>query len=405
MTTKIAYLSVPYVGGTYTRFVSLRPRLTEFGFDFRCIHCDLKGSDPLRVEPVAEGIERWLLPADLPTAARMAIDRLTAESYALVLALPLGKIIHMGLMPYLPNETASILVVPSMTRTSYEYAEYLSRYCDGVIAVSDRVKSDLVGRFRVEDRDVTVVFNGVDIERFTPGEDSDRSSNVLRVLYCGRLEDSSKGVLWLPDIIAETIRQKGDCRLDVLGSGGDRDRLIAKVQRRGLQDRIRVLDPVPHEACAALMRSYDCLCMPSRIEACGYSLLEAMASGCVPVASDIRGSVGTIVEDGVSGFLAPPGDVSTFAQRLALLHGDRARLAVMRRAAVERVRSKYTVDGMAEAYAAVFRAALARTTHRTRIPIESFAVPRIFKRRWRSRLPKPVKKFVRKWMTQRGGVA
>ncbi len=405
MTTKVAYLSVPFVGGTYTRFVILRPLLARYGFDFQCIHCDPSGAQGLHVEEVAPGMERWVLPADVRAAVPLAVERLQAEEYKLVVALPLGNLIHMLLALHLPDNRASLLLVPSMTRTTYEFTQFMAPYADGVIAVSERVRNDLVSRFGIPGSKVHAIFNGVDTSVFKPGHATTPSGNErLRILYCGRLADLSKGVLWIPDIARETLKRKVPCRFDVVGSGSDLDRLRAKIRRENLEEAVQVRGPVPREQCPSLMQQYDCLCLPSRVDACPNTLLEAMASGCVPVASHISGSVGAIIEDGISGHLVPIGDVREFARRFEMLHGNRRQLALMRQAALDRVNSKFTVEAMAASYANVFRTAIKRPDHAERRPCTRVAVPHVFRRRLRSRLPLRVKQFMRKWMARRGDI-
>ena len=62
-----------------------------------------------------------------------------------------------------------------------------------------------------------------------------------------------------------------------------------------------------------------------------------------------------LVRDGANGFLAPVGDVGRFAERIALLARDPARLACMSASAIASVESgPYSVDAMCDAYVALF---------------------------------------------------
>ncbi len=76
------------------------------------------------------------------------------------------------------------------------------------------------------------------------------------------------------------------------------------------------------------------------------------------VASRI-GGIPELVEDGVTGFLVPPGDAAALAERLEALAGDRALLAKLGARCLERARElslERTVERLVDIYRAVARA-------------------------------------------------
>jgi glycosyltransferase involved in cell wall biosynthesis len=79
----------------------------------------------------------------------------------------------------------------------------------------------------------------------------------------------------------------------------------------------------------------DIFLLPSKYEGLPMALLEAMAAGCVPVVSDV-GSVSTVVEDGVNGYLVEPGNTEQVVSRLKdLLARDLSEFSENARAAIE----------------------------------------------------------------------
>jgi len=104
-------------------------------------------------------------------------------------------------------------------------------------------------------------------------------------------------------------------------------------------------------------------------ELLGLTLLEAMASGTPVVASRV-GGVPEIVEDGVTGFLVPPGDVEALRDRLAYLLAHPRQAARLGAAAREHVLARFTWQACAErclaAYADLLApAAITRSRPRT----------------------------------------
>jgi glycosyltransferase involved in cell wall biosynthesis len=107
-----------------------------------------------------------------------------------------------------------------------------------------------------------------------------------------------------------------------------------------------------------LLATLDVAVFPSLWEAQGIALLEAMAASRAVIASRLESHAEAVV-DGESGVLFPPGDASRLATEVERLIGDPAARARLARAAGARVERLYTVDGMIQATAGVYRSALA----------------------------------------------
>jgi glycosyltransferase involved in cell wall biosynthesis len=197
-----------------------------------------------------------------------------------------------------------------------------------------------------------LLYGGADAQRYTPGRDEARQG----VLFVGRLTPH-KGVDRL-------LRALPDgARLTIAGSEGHDPRwpergYPALLRSLAAGRDVRFVVPAPDAALPALYRRARVFVLPSvhrtvygrqiRIsELLGLTLLEAMASGTPVVASDL-GGIPEIVEDGVTGFLVPPGDVDALRDRLAYLL-DRPRLAAeMGAAARARVLDRFTWHACAE---------------------------------------------------------
>lgn len=108
--------------------------------------------------------------------------------------------------------------------------------------------------------------------------------------------------------------------------------------------RISYFERASHEALADELWPFaDILALPTRADAFAMTVAEAMSRG-IPVVSTSLPSISEVVEDGVSGLLAPPGDAAGFAERLARLAGDPSLRSKLGRAAQERVKARFSPE-------------------------------------------------------------
>ena len=116
-------------------------------------------------------------------------------------------------------------------------------------------------------------------------------------------------------------RQHPGMRLVIVGDGEMRDPLERLSEDLG--ERSHCVFVPSTTAVPQWLSSIDIFVLPSQSEALSNSLMEAMACGCAPVASDIGGN-GELVEHGERGLLFRAGDAQELARHLTTLAGDEA---------------------------------------------------------------------------------
>jgi glycosyltransferase involved in cell wall biosynthesis len=132
------------------------------------------------------------------------------------------------------------------------------------------------------------------------------------------------------------------------------DALRAEIKLSGLEKRFLVTGF--RRDIAAILSSLDVFVSPSvHPEGFGLSLLEAMASG-KPVVATAHGGSLEMIEDGVNGFLVPPGDAEALAARVSDCLRDPARSGEMGRRARQTAMSRFTVERYLERIEAVYDA-------------------------------------------------
>lgn len=97
----------------------------------------------------------------------------------------------------------------------------------------------------------------------------------------------------------------------------------------------------------------DVFVLPSYFEGLPMSLLESMSFGCVPVVTNV-GSVPTVVEDGVNGFLIEPHNAHAVTEAIARLHADRDLWQLLSNKAKETVFEKFSPTEYSKKLVAIY---------------------------------------------------
>jgi sugar transferase (PEP-CTERM/EpsH1 system associated) len=229
----------------------------------------------------------------------------------------------------------------------------LLRRVDAAFTVSAQLRVDLARELRVSDSRFEVIYNGVDVTRFSPLERATEAADATRPLRLGSVGRlvQVKNYPLLLRVLARLPAQRR-CTLLLVGEGPERGALTALASELGVADRVEFAghrDDVPE-----LLRTMDVFVLPSVSEGMSNTLLEAMAAGVPVLASDVGGNV-EIVEPERSGLLFRCGDGShAAAQLLRLIESADLRRTLGQEGAM-RVRRDFSIEAMLQRYAALYR--------------------------------------------------
>lgn len=159
------------------------------------------------------------------------------------------------------------------------------------------------------------------------------------VAFVGRL-DAVKGVTLLLEAFAALRARHPQARLTIAGDGPAR--ALLERQAQGLGDAVRFAGYLDEPAVGRLLEEADMLVLPSFAEGLPVVLMEALASRIPVIATQVAG-VPELVQDGISGFIVPPGDVETLVARLDQLLRDPALCARMGAAGRLKVEAEHDI--------------------------------------------------------------
>jgi glycosyltransferase involved in cell wall biosynthesis len=197
-----------------------------------------------------------------------------------------------------------------------------------------------------------VVPNGIDCAPYLRQNRTADPRGPLRLIYIGRLAPR-KG---LPESIEalRLVRSRGiAARLVVAGGGREEARLREQVRDAGLTRDVSFVGPAYGEHKARLLSQADVLLLPSYSEGLPYALLEAMATGVVPIVTPV-GAVPEVVLEREHGLFVEPRDAAAIAAAIAALAADRASLARMSAACRKRIVAGYSLERLAAHFSALY---------------------------------------------------
>jgi glycosyltransferase involved in cell wall biosynthesis len=238
-----------------------------------------------------------------------------------------------------------------------------ARITSRIVPVSEPLRRYLLDAVRLPGEMVETVPNGVDTKVFSPSTGIARGEVIGHdihgpVVGCVARFDPIKNHELLLEAFAVVRRAHPDAVLVLVGEGPLRESLEHRARQPDLQGA--VVFTGDRRDTPDLYRCFDMFALTSKAEGTSMSILEAMASGCCVVATDVGGN-GALLDHGAAGVLVPSGDIAALADRLSAVLGD----ADQRRRFGERARARaidtYSLRTMALRYVAIYHDVLARS--------------------------------------------
>jgi len=213
------------------------------------------------------------------------------------------------------------------------------------------------------------VYNGVNPYTDFPladGETKQEARNkfaidddALCVAFVGRMVDQKKPIVAL-QVLRRLVSDDIPVHLLVVGSGPLLEEMFLFTSDNNLWPYVTFVGSVEHSELVNVISAADALLMPSEMEGLSVSLIEAMATGIVPVVTDVGGQK-EIVVDG-AGYLVDLDDVSAMTAALNELAHDPQKLKTMSHNARNVVLEKFTDSEMAVGIITAFETAIAHAS-------------------------------------------
>lgn len=224
-----------------------------------------------------------------------------------------------------------------------------------IITLTEPVRQTLIRDNGVNPGRIISIPTGVDLERFRPLDDEVRRKIRKEFgisegsLLVGQISDVhwTKGYQYYLEAAAGLLRHLPDVYFLVVGRAGKRGRdILGEIVRdRGIEDKVIFTgfrDDIPQ-----ILSALDLMVFASYSEGQGTVLVEAQACEKAVVSTNIE-PIQEVVVDGATGYLVPIKDSRTLAEKMEYLLKNESERLRMGRAGRERVRERFSLEGMIE---------------------------------------------------------
>ncbi len=242
---------------------------------------------------------------------------------------------------------------------------------DGVTAVSEFLQKKAYEELGIE-RDIHVIPNFIDVQRFTPiegvrltvesgcvslrksEEPEDLHPDEMVLLHASNFRQV-KRVVELVEIMRIVVDHYPDTRLVIAGDGPTRMHVERRIEALDLCQNVHLLGVKSNMR--EIMCSADIFLLNSTLEGMPLVLLEAMASE-LPVITTPAGGIPELVRPGKDGIVTKGFEKEEFAGAVLELIEHDARRKELGKAGRKRVAEDYSADKVVPMYEGVFNRAL-----------------------------------------------
>lgn len=237
----------------------------------------------------------------------------------------------------------------------------LAHTADGLVAVSQEVRDDLVRMRIAPPEKVTVIPYGFDLDARIRSDTETRrrkrselaiADGVFVVGWAGRLTAIKQ-----PLDLVRAIAAVDGATLVAAGDGELRSEVEALAAELDVAERVRLLGYVGD--IGDWYAAFDAFLLTSLNEGSPVVAIEAQAAG-VPVVATDAGGTRTVVDDGETGFVVPVGDVGGLADRLTRLRDDPRLRSRLGETGAARMRERFSTGRMVEDTERLYRGIIDR---------------------------------------------
>lgn len=236
---------------------------------------------------------------------------------------------------------------------------FVMKNSDIITVNSIATRNELVNRFPIYSSKIKVIPMGVDINLFKNRKikkPKKYSKNKI-LLFVGRLSDQ-KGLQYLIDSIPDIAKYDSKVKLLIIGEGPYEKVLQERLLNSDIEKHVEFLGAMSKTEIAKYYNFSDIFVMPSLstktgTEALGLALLEAMASGCVVIGTNV-GGIPFSIKNNYNGILIKQKDKLELSNAIITLLKNKKNSTKLGTKAAEFARKNYSWDEISKDFIKIY---------------------------------------------------
>jgi glycosyltransferase involved in cell wall biosynthesis len=235
------------------------------------------------------------------------------------------------------------------------FLKYVFKNVSKLTAISDDCKQHALA-VGATNHQIRLIFNGADLIRFSPSAPGNKVNNEYgpHMIFACRQLFPRKGIAILLKAAAIARKEIPDLQVVIAGDGFQREELEQLSRSLSIADISCFLGWVANKNLPEFYRAAAISVIPSLEEGFGIPAAEAM--GCeLPVIASDAGGLPEVVDDGVTGFIVPKGEVEALAEKIIVLLKDNELRARMGKAGREKAVNLFSWDNTAQELDILYR--------------------------------------------------
>lgn len=229
---------------------------------------------------------------------------------------------------------------------------YLTYESWRVVVNSIYMNNEVNHLFQLPTDKIRIIPNGIDVDKFS-GISRDAgfrrnfaSDNEKIIFFVGRLVNE-KGAQVILEAMPKIILNYYDVKLVIAGKGPETGRLKEKAALLGISGKVYFTGYIDDASLLKLYKCADIAVFPSLYEPFGIVALEGMVAG-VPVVVSDTGGMGELIENGVDGMKACPGNAGSLTDSILAILRDPGKAEDMKKKALDKVKNIYNWDNISK---------------------------------------------------------
>ncbi len=394
----IAWATVPQSGGTYHFYQLLRRALRPYGWTVLGVSV---GNETVNWNEslVDDNCVKVGSPHDSFDEAVKAFINWSIEN-KINIVMPVGSSIMSSAMPHMPANIKFLMQGNNITRHTYATTLVHRNCVSHYIGISKRHYDDLINRYKVPADKITLIPHALDLNDYSnvlSRGDEPLKNDHIKIAYLGRLIDKDKGIFLIPKILSKLQESNISFSMEIAGDGPDSLLLESKLKGFIKDGFVTMRGSIHPNDVPSFLVGKDIFLMPSNFEGFGFTLIEAMAAGCVPIVSSISGVTDWIVTHEQTGLLCKIGDANSFFCEIKNLYNDIQLKEKLSASARVEVSERFNVGKFSLSYDAVFNKILNDRNEVQPINISLLKLSKPYRKSWRHFIPNNIKITLRKF--------